>query len=723
VARTFLSVKLPLRHDDGGVYALCGVATDITERKHSEEQLRLAASVFQHAQEGIMITDAEGHILDVNPAFTTLTGYARDEVLGRNPSLLQSDRHAPEFFQHMWSTLNESGSWRGEVWNRKKNGELFAELLAITAVPSVADAPGYFVGVFSDITQLKAHQQHLERIAHFDALTQLPNRVLLADRLHVALARARRSGELLAVCYLDLDEFKPVNDTYGHERGDRLLVEIASRLTLGLRAGDTVARLGGDEFVLLLGGLRDVGECQVTLERLLRLVATPCVIEGTAITLSASIGVALYPQDNTDPDTLLRHADQSMYVAKEQGRNRFHVYDPEQDRRARAMRDALARMEQALVDEEFQLYYQPKVDLRRGQVIGAEALIRWRHPERGLLPPSEFLPLIEETALAPRVGEWVIDRALGQMATWRAQGLIIPVSVNVSARHLLAPNFVDKLAESMSRHDTVPPRDLELEILETSALDDLVHVTNLINACREHGVSFALDDFGTGYSSLSYLKRLPAETLKIDQSFVRDMLRDSEDMAITGGIIGLADAFQRRVIAEGVEEIEHGVLLLLLGCDLAQGYAISRPMPASDFPDWVAGWRPSDNWVRAAACRASKQDLPVVLAMRDHRRWVASIASWIDQDEQGEARQPPLSVNSCRFSHWHDGHGMSRYGNWHEFLAIAPLHDQLHAHAEELAALRASGQIDTARERLESIKDLSDRLVAALELLWARICA
>ncbi len=721
---TFLSAHIPLRQADGRVYALCGVSTDITERKRAEEQLRLAASVFQHAQEGIIITDAEGRILDVNPAFTTLTGYSREEVLARDPSLLKSDRHTPEFFQHMWATLKETGSWRGEIWNRKKNGETFAELLAISAVPAIDDAPGFFVGVFSDITQLKSHQQHLERIAHFDALTQLPNRVLLADRLHIALAQARRSGEMLAVCYLDLDEFKPVNDTFGHERGDRLLVELASRLTLGLRAGDTVARLRGDEFVLLLGGIRDVGECQVTLERLLRLVATPCVIEGTTMTLSASIGVALFPQDNTDPDTLLRHADQSMYVAKEQGRNRYHLYDPEQDRRARAMRDALARMEQALADEEFQLYYQPKVDLRRGRVIGAEALIRWLHPERGLLPPSEFLPLIEDTDLAPRVGTWVIDRALGQMATWRAQGLIVPVSVNVSARHLLASDFLDNLTEAMARHQAVPPRDLELEILETSALDDLVHVTNLINACREHGVSFALDDFGTGYSSLSYLKRLPAQTLKIDQSFVRDMLRDSEDMAITGGIIGLADAFQRSVIAEGVEEIEHGVLLLLLGCDLAQGYAISRPIPAAELPNWMARWRPSGDWIKAAACRASKQDLPVILAMRDHRRWVAGIAAWLDQEtDDDETRLPPLSADICRFSQWHDVHGAARYGAWPEYHAIAPLHRQVHALAEELVNCSLAGDAGRARERLAEIRALSEQLIAVIERLWARICA
>ena len=716
---TYLSVKIPLRREDGSVYGLCGVSTDITLRKQEEDKLRLAASVFEHAQEGIIITDAEARILDVNPTFTAVTGYSREEVIGQNPAMLKSGHHHPEFFAEMWASLLESGVWRGEIWNRKKNGELFAELLAVTAVPAREEGKGYFVGVFTDITQLKSHQQHLEQIAHYDALTQLPNRVLLADRLHVALAQARRTGELMALCYLDLDEFKPVNDSYGHEAGDRLLVDVASRLTLGLRAGDTVARLGGDEFVLLLSGLKDVEECRHTLERLLRAVAKPYSVQGVQIELSASVGVAIFPLDDTDPDTLLRHADQAMYVAKEGGRNRYHLFDPEHDRRARAQREAMGRIELGLGKGEFRLYYQPKVDMRRGVVVGAEALIRWQHPERGLLPPAEFLSYIDDTELAVTVGEWVIETALAQMAAWRRSGLVLPVSVNISARHLQSASFIDHLANALARYILVPAGDLELEILETSALDDLLHVTNLIEECRKLGVTFALDDFGTGYSSLSYFKRLSAETLKIDQSFVRDMLRDSEDMAIIEGIIGLADAFRRQVIAEGVEEVEHGVLLLHLGCDLAQGYGIARPMPAEAMPDWVAGWQSFESWRQAAGQKCAKQDLPILVAELDHRRWIDTLAAWIDTAATAEGQPPTLNTHACRFGRWYHGEGMARYGASEAFRAIAPVHDRVHSLARELVALKLAGRSDQAGQRLGELYDQRDLLLERMARLRA----
>ena len=711
---TYLSVKIPLYGEDGQVYGLCGVSTDITARKRAEDQLRLSASVFEHAQEGIIITDAEARILDVNPAFTTVTGYSREDALGRNPSFLKSGHHHPDFYADMWATLLRTGTWRGEIWNRRKDGGLFAELLTLTAVPAAGGGPGYFLGVFTDITQIKSHQQHLEHIAHYDALTQLPNRILLADRLHIGLAQARRTGDLMAVCYLDLDGFKPVNDTYGHEAGDKILVEVASRLTLGIRAGDTVARLGGDEFVLLLSGIQDVQECQLALDRLLRLLGKPYAIGDAEIRLSASIGVALFPLDETDPDTLLRHADQSMYAAKESGRNRYHLFDPEHDRRARAQREAIGRVQAGLTNGEFRLYYQPKVDMRRGKVIGAEALIRWQHPERGLLPPSEFLSFIEDPELAPITGMWVLDTALAQMAEWRIAGLNLPVSVNISGHHLQRPDFVQHLAEALARQPSVPPGNLELEILETSALSDLLHVTNLIEECRRLGVRFALDDFGTGYSSLSYFKRLPAETLKIDQSFVRDMLRESEDMAIVDGIIGLAEAFGRQVIAEGVEQIEHGLLLLHLGCDLAQGYAIARPMPAAEIPAWHARWRPFERWRQAAAARLDKADLPIVLAEFEHREWVDRMAHWLAAPD---GSPPPLAVHACRFGRWHDGPGIERYGDLEAFRAITPLHDRVHALGHELAAMKQAGHTDQALSRLPELHALREDLLGQLARL------
>ncbi|NTV96528.1 MAG: EAL domain-containing protein [Thiobacillus sp.] len=721
--RSFLNVKVPLRHEDGSVYAICGVSTDITARKRGEDRLRLAASVFEHAQEGILITDADARILDVNPAFCTVTGYDRDEVIGHDPSLLKSGHHPDDFFADLWASLLETGAWRGEIWNRKKSGELFVELLAITAVPAQSGGRGYYVGVFTDITQIKAHQQHLEQIAHYDALTQLPNRVLLADRLHVALAQTRRGGDMMAVCYLDLDEFKPVNDNYGHEAGDQLLVEVANRLTLGLRAGDTVARLGGDEFVILLAGLKDLDECRHTLDRLLRVIASPYEVAGHMVAMSASIGVAVYPLDDTDPDTLLRHADQSMYVAKESGRNRYHLFDPEHDRRARVHREAMGRIQEGLAAGEFRLHYQPKVNLRQGKVVGAEALIRWQHPERGLLPPADFLSLIDETELSATFGNWVIETALAQMEAWRQDGLDLAVSVNISARHLQSADFTDQLAAALSRHIAVPAGNLELEILETSALDDLLHITGLIDGCRRLGVSFALDDFGTGYSSLSYLKRLPAETLKIDQSFVRDMLRDSEDLAIVDGIIGLAQAFKRQVIAEGVEEIEHGILLLHLGCDLAQGYAIARPMPADAVPGWVAGWRPHEAWRRAARMRYPKQDLPILIAGFDHSRWIDALAAWLQAETEAERALPPLNPQSCRFGRWYHGTGGDHYGDLPEFRNIKAIHERVHTLARELAAMKMAGHGEQAVARLGEMEALRLDLLDRLEGLSQSIVA
>ncbi|HET6718208.1 MAG TPA: EAL domain-containing protein [Rhodocyclaceae bacterium] len=409
---------------------------------------------------------------------------------------------------------------------------------------------------------------------------------------------------MMAVCYLDLDGFKPVNDQYGHAAGDRVLVEIAGRLRDCLRGSDTVARMGGDEFVLLLLGLVRIEECEAALARILKAVAAPLTVAGDPVTISASLGVALFPRDDVDVDTLLRHADQSMYLAKQSGKNRYHLFDPENDRVARDRSERLARIRQAIERREFVLYYQPQVDMQRGRVIGMEALIRWQHPERGILPPADFLSVIEDTDLIVDIGDWVIATALQQIDRWQQAGLELCVGVNIAARHLLRGDFVDRLQAHLAACPGVDPRRLDLEVLETAALEDIAHVSGVIRACQALGVSYSLDDFGTGYSSLTYLKSLPAETLKIDQTFVRDMLSDPDDRAIVQGVIGLARVFQREVIAEGVETIEHGSVLLTLGCARAQGYGIARPMPAAAVADWVGRWQPDAAWQTAATSAA-----------------------------------------------------------------------------------------------------------------------
>ena len=573
------------------------LAALVIEKSHADSRLQLAASVFSHAREGIIISDAAGIIVEVNATFTEITGYTREEAVGQSPpKLLKSGHQGREFYENRHRVLQEKGYWTGEVWNRRKSGEVFAEMLTISAVRDAAGELTNYVALFTDITPLKEHQRQLEHIAHFDALTGLPNRVLLADRMQQALTQSQRRGLPVAVLYLDLDGFKAVNDTHGHGVGDELLVALAHRMKGALRNGDTLARIGGDEFVAVLVDLESVGDAQPVLQRLLQAAADPVDMGSNSLQVSASIGVTVYPQDGVEADLLLRHADQAMYVAKQAGKNRYHLFDVAQDTAVKTQRESLQHVARGLQRNEFVLYYQPKVNMASGAVIGVEALIRWQHPERGLLAPAAFLPLIEDHPISETLGEWAIAAALGQMTQWRAQGLDVAVSVNIGARQLQLNDFAARLTQLLAQYPNVPRQRLELEILETSALQDITQVFQSILACQAMGVRFALDDFGTGYSSLTHLRHLPAEVIKIDQSFVRDMLEDQDDLAIVKGVIGLASAFHREVIAEGVETAEHGRLLLELGCEQAQGYGIARPMPAQELPDWVRSWQVKAIW-------------------------------------------------------------------------------------------------------------------------------
>ncbi len=563
------------------------------EKITTDARLELLATVFSHAREGILITDAGGRIVEVNDSFTTITGYSREEALGQDPqTLLNSGRQTAAFYEARAQALAENGYWTGEVWNQRKNGEVFAEMLTISAVRDPDGSSQNYVALFTDITEIKEHQRQLEHIAHFDALTNMPNRVLLADRMQQALTHCERRGLSVAVVYLDLDGFKEVNDTHGHALGDQMLVALAQRMKGALRDGDTLSRIGGDEFVAVLVDLEHTQDAEPVLERLLHAAAAPVLLWETSLQVSASVGVTIFPQDGADVDLLLRHADQAMYVAKQAGKNRYHWFDVAQDTAVKTQRESVEHIRSALGRHEFVLHYQPKVNMRTGEVIGVEALIRWQHPQRGLLAPAAFLPTIENHPLSVTVGEWVIATALEQLLRWRSQGLQVSVSVNIAARQLQQVDFPERLAQLLARFPGVEPNLLELEILETSALEDLGQVYQTIQACQLMGVRFALDDFGTGYSSLTHLRKLPAEVIKIDQSFVRDMLDDSDDLAIVTGVIGLAAAFRREVIAEGVETTAHGAKLLRMGCEMAQGYGIARPMPAADLPAWVAQWHP-----------------------------------------------------------------------------------------------------------------------------------
>jgi diguanylate cyclase (GGDEF)-like protein/PAS domain S-box-containing protein len=585
-----------LRASDGTPRYFISAVQDITDRKHAEERLQLAASVFSHSREAIMITDPQGCIMEVNDAFSRITGYAREEAIGQNPRILKSGRQSPDYYATMWQGLKQDGHWHSEVWNRRKNGEVYAELQTISAVNDARGQLSYYVALFTDITPMMEHNRQLEHIAHFDALTELPNRVLLADRLQQAIAQCQRRNQFVAVAYLDLDGFKVINDSHGHDVGDQLLIALAGRMKATLRDGDTLARIGGDEFAAVLVDLSNVGECEPVLRRLLQVAAEKILVGDKLIQVSASIGVTVYPLDGSDPDLLMRHADQAMYQAKQSGKNRFQLFDLEHDEAIQGQQERLAQMGRGLERQEFVLFYQPKINMRTNQVVGAEALIRWQHPQRGLLAPLVFLPDVDENPLSVAVGEWVIATALAQMGQWQQAGFVIPVSVNIGAYQLQQPDFTQRLQALLQAQPQVPASHLQLEVLETSALQDISMTGKVMNQCRTIGVGFALDDFGTGYSSLTYLKHLPAEMLKIDQSFVRDMLEDSSDLAIVQSVIGLANAFERSVLAEGVETQAHGERLLALGCELAQGFGIGHPMAPADFERWLVEWHTRPSW-------------------------------------------------------------------------------------------------------------------------------
>ena len=587
------------RDSQGQPVRLLATISDVDERHDAQERQRLSVSLFQHLHEGLLITDADLRVLDANPAYTQILGVPRAEMLGSVPSLLRptpADPLARQQRAAMWAGLRASGGWKGELFERRRSGEICTLQVTISSVLGPTGDVRYHVLVISDITVQRAQRERLERQANFDELTRLPNRAHLSQLLADAMRAADRDGYLLAVCYLDLDRFKPVNDRFGHAAGDRLLTELAGRLRSALRTretwADTAARLGGDEFVLLLRA-GTIEEARLAVERVLRVVSQPYVVDPAEepVQITASMGATVYPIDRSDADTLLRHADHAMYGAKQSGRNGYLFFDPEHRRRTEERVMAIGRVQEALDQGEFVLFYQPKVDMRSGKVLGFEALLRWEHPQHGLIAPLQFLPLIENTGLSARVGDWVFGQGLEHLALWRRSGLDISVSVNVSARHLQEPDFAQRLSELLARHADPLATHFELEVLETAAHADIEATSALLARCRALGVRFALDDFGTGYSTLTYLKRLPVDVLKIDRSFVHHMLDDTQDRAIVEGVIGLARTFGCTVVAEGVESPAQARTLLDLGCDIGQGTGIAAPMPASQVATWAANYK------------------------------------------------------------------------------------------------------------------------------------
>jgi diguanylate cyclase (GGDEF)-like protein/PAS domain S-box-containing protein len=587
------------RDATGEPIRLINTARDISDVQSARERQDLSQSVFQHLHEGVLITDPQQRVLEVNPTFTDITGFSREELVGTVPTLLQGGEPGSEAAFHLAAFsdgLASEGNWRGEVPYERRNGEPCLLQVNVTAVRNANGTMRNHVIAIADITNARQQLEQLQRQAHFDELTRLPNRVRLAQMLQSAMQTSRREGSLLTVCYLDLDHFKPVNDRFGHEAGDRLLQELANRMRRSLRSwaggDDVVARIGGDEFVLLLR-TATLEESRHAVERVLGQICQPYGLGVGAgpVMVTASIGATVFPLDSADAETLLRHADHAMYGAKQAGRNGYLFFDAEHDRRAEARFVALGRVQEALDANEFRLYFQPKVDMRTAKVLGFEALLRWKHPDQGVMSPAQFLPLIENTGLSISVGNWVLQQGIDQLARWLRLGLDITVSINVSARHLQEPLFAQHLAGLLSRHHSPVAHRLIIEVLETAALADVDYTCELMEECRALGVRFALDDFGTGYSTFTYLKRLPIDMLKIDRSFVINMLGDRQDLAIVEGVIGLSQTFGCTVVAEGVETRAQAQRLIEIGCDVGQGNGIAAAMPADNVPDWVRDYK------------------------------------------------------------------------------------------------------------------------------------
>lgn len=571
-----------IRDKNGVVTGIVMKLHDLRLSRQIAQRHRLSTTVFESTAEGIFVTNISGVIVDANQSVEKITGYTRNEIIGQKASILKSGHHHEDFYREIWQTIRETGCWQGEIWNRHKDGEVYPEWMTISSVFNDQGKTNNYVAMFSDISAIKQSQKQLEHQAHYDALTELPNRLLLNARLNHALKHAQRNNTILAVIFLDLDNFKHINDSMGHTVGDQLLQEIARRLQQPLRQDDTVARIGGDEFVLLLENIDKPENIISLVEELMCSLNKHLELSGQAIHITASIGISVYPRDGKDAATLLSNADAAMYGAKEEGRNTYQFYTQELTSNAYERVFLKSNLHRALDCNELYLLYQPQINLNSGLLIGVEALIRWRHPDLGTISPAKFIPEAEECGLIHPVGQWVLDTACAQAKKWLDQGFDFgQISVNLSGRQLQRGNTSDDVMKSLEKSQ-LPADKLELEITENFIIRDADRAIDELNKLREHGVLLAIDDFGTGYSSLSHLKRLPIHKLKIDQSFVRDLSTDDNDLAIANAIIAMGNSLHLTVIAEGIETKQQANLLKEAGCQQGQGYLYSPPITADE---------------------------------------------------------------------------------------------------------------------------------------------
>lgn len=575
-----------IRGDGGVITGVLGIERDVTAIRLAEHELRIAAAV--ESQEATMITDADSVILRVNQAFTETTGYTSDEAVGQTPRLLKSGRHDAEFYRKMWEAVQHEGAWRGEIWDRRKNGKIYPKMLTISAVKTPDGTVTHYVGSHIDISERKAAEEEIKHLAFFDQLTGLPNRRLLMDRLQHALAFSVRSGTDGALLFIDLDNFRTLNDTLGHNIGDLLLQQVAKRLEACVRKSDSVARLGGDEFVVMLESLSEesltaAAQTKLVGDKIMAALNVPYQLALHSYRSTPSIGAVLFNGAQQPMDELMKQADIAMYQAKQDGRNTLRFFDPQMQDAVNARAALEGELEKALEGGQFRLYYQVQMDSSR-RPLGAEALIRWLHPERGLVFPAEFIPLAEETGLIVPIGQWVLETSCAQLGEWQKAELTrdLVLSVNVSSQQFRQPDFVSQVLSAIQRHEINPTR-LKLELTESLLLDNIEDTIDNMNALKQTGIMFSMDDFGTGYSSLQYLKRLPLDQIKIDQSFVRDIATDSNDSAIVHTIIAMAKSLNMDIIAEGVETMQQRQVILDNGCTNYQGYLFGKPIPIAEF--------------------------------------------------------------------------------------------------------------------------------------------
>lgn len=564
---------------------------DITLRKSIEHELKIAANVFNHAKEGIVITDPKGVIINVNQEFSRITQYSKDEVIGQTMRVIQSGKYDTAFYQELWSSLKSKGYWYGLIWNKRKDGEIYPQLEAISSVKDEAGDVSHFVSVFHDRTEEEKHERQLEYMANYDGLTGLPNRALLIDRLEHAMLATQRTKNFIAILFIDLDNFKQMNDDFGHHFGDLVLNKFADLAQSYIRKSDTLARYGGDEFILLLTEIKHQNQYLSLLKRLDGQLQKPMMIESHTINMAASIGVTLYPQKHhVSAEQLIRQADQAMYESKLKGHGGYTIFDTDTELHKKDDNQFIHELRSALHHQELELYYQPQVNMLTRQVLGVEGLIRWHHPEHGLLLPHDFLPKVRSDEFLSELSDWTIKQALEQLKTWHQVGIKLSISVNINPFEFDREDFVQHVKSLIAPYPKKLIRYLAFEILESSTLSDMAQASQFVTQCKALGIKFALDDFGTGYSSITQLLALPFNYMKIDMNFIKNILDNPRDIQILKAILDIARAVEIDVIAEGVETPEHQVLLLELGCIFGQGFAYSEPVAVEDFNCWYQNW-------------------------------------------------------------------------------------------------------------------------------------